>query len=563
MRACTGRTSGRRAGGSPVPELSILVPARNEEWLPNTVADVLEHTSERTEIIVVLDGAWPATPLPQHERLQVIYLPQSIGQRAATNLAARISTADYLCKLDAHCAVAPGFDTVLLDAARELGPDVTQIPRQWNLHVYDYVCTACGRRDDQAPARTECAACGSTDLRKDLVWQTRTSTSNWTLDSDLRFCYASDKQQSGDICDVMTSLGACFFMSRARFWALGGLDEAHGSWGQFGCEIALKSWLSGGRHVVNKRTWFAHFFRVGGIGFPYEIHASDQERARQYSRALWRANGWPGQVRPLRWLVETFAPAGWTAEQIDALPVRLPTNQARGIVYYTDGGLGEWLARPVRDRLESTGLPIVSVILNGSDGWRSRVHEICMDGERGPLMMFRQILAGLEALDTDYAFLCEHDCLYHTSHFEFVPPRDDTYYYNLNVYKVDATTGRAVTYVTKQTSGLCANRRLLLEHYRKRVARVEADGFSRRMGFEPGSHRRAERVDDVPSDVWRSEFPNLDIRHERNLTSTRWSPDQFRDQRHCQGWQEVEEIPGWGVVKGRMDAILGRAYAVQ
>jgi hypothetical protein len=162
----------------------------------------------------------------------------------------------------------------------------------------------------------------------------------------------------------------------------------------------------------------------------------------------------------------------------------------------------------------------------------------------------------VEALYTDVAFLCEHDVLYHPSHFEVRPPTDDVYYYNLNVWKVDATTGRAVTYETKQTSGLCANRRLLIEHYRERVARVERDGFSRKMGFEPGSHRRPERVDDVPSDVWRSAWPNVDIRHESNLTASRWSQAEFRDQRHCRGWTEAGEIPGGGVTQGRFRAWL-------
>lgn len=169
-----------------------------------------------------------------------------------------------------------------------------------------------------------------------------------------------------------------------------------------------------------------------------------------------------------------------------------------------------------------------------------------MDAERGYLTMFRQILAGLEALDTDVVFFCEHDVLYHPSHFEFRPPTHDRYYYNLNVWKVDASSGRAVTYETKQTSGLCANRELLLQHYRTRVARVEREGFSRRMGFEPGSHGRAERVDDIPSETWRSGFPNIDIRHDRNLTESRWSPEQFKSQRNCRGWQEADTIPGWG-----------------
>jgi hypothetical protein len=105
--------------------------------------------------------------------------------------------------------------------------------------------------------------------------------------------------------------------------------------------------------------------------------------------------------------------------------------------------------------------------------------------------------------------------------------------------------GHALKYDTKQTSQLCAYRELLIEHYRERVRRVEESGFSRRMGFEPGSHQRPERIDDHKSETWNSELPNIDIRHDKNLTSSRWKQDQFRDQRNCRNWQEAEEIAPW------------------
>ena len=170
--------------------------------------------------------------------------------------------------------------------------------------------------------------------------------------------------------------------------------------------------------------------------------------------------------------------------------------------------------------------------------------------------MAKQILAGLEAMDTDVVFFCEHDVMYHPTHFDFIPPTRDVYYYNLNVWKLNAETGHAITYITKQLSGLCAYRDILVEHYRERVRRIETEGFSRKMGFEPGSHTRAERVDDRTSDVWHSEFPNVDIRHDKNLTQNRWSQSEFRNPRSCQGWTESDRIPGWGKTEGRFDAWL-------
>lgn len=309
-----------------VPELSVLIPARHELWLKRTVKDVLDHAKADTEIIIVADGEWPLEQLEQHPRVQIIHYPIAIGQRAAVNQAARVSTATYVMKLDAHCAVADGFDVELIRTAETLGRDVTQIPAQYNLYVFDWVCQACGARRDNCPTPTECWQCQAKELTQEVVWTNRRRTEFWRFDSQLRFQYwgefKSRPEGHAEICDTMTSLGACFFMRRDRFFELGGLDENHGSWGQFGVEIACKSWLSGGRHVVNKRTWFSHAFRTqgGDWGFPFPISAVEQEAARIYSRNLWRNNRWSGQVRPLSWLLDYFAPVpDWTQDQIDAV----------------------------------------------------------------------------------------------------------------------------------------------------------------------------------------------------------------------------------------------------
>jgi len=98
-----------------------------------------------------------------------------------------------------------------------------------------------------------------------------------------------------------------------RFYDLEGMDEKHGSWGQFGTEIACKSWLSGGKMVVNKKTWYSHLFRTqNGFGFPYVLSGNAQERAREYSRWLWLGDNWNLAKLPLKWLIKKFAPVpGW------------------------------------------------------------------------------------------------------------------------------------------------------------------------------------------------------------------------------------------------------------
>jgi hypothetical protein len=385
-----------------------------------------------------------------------------------------------------------------------------------------------------------------------VVWKPRphTRSRHMRFDRDLHFQYWREYKKRagrGNLVESMSLLGACWMMRRDRYWEIDGLDERHGSWGQMGTEIACKSWLSGGKLLCNRTTWFAHLFRTQkGFGFPYPLSVHAVHRARAHSHWLWTEGNWEKAIHPLSWLIEKFAPVpGWE---------EAPKNVTKGIVYYTDNRLDGNIAEAVQAQLRAScnGHDIVSTSLQPMDFGRN----VTLDAERGILTMFRQILAGLEASTADVIFFCEHDCLYHPSHFEFTPERDDVFYYNENCWKVDAETGRALFYYARQTSGLCASRALLLEHYRKRVEIVERDGFTRRMGFEPGTHNRADRVDDYKSEAWMSEYPNIDIRHGNNLTRTRWRKDQFRNQRYTKGWTEADEVPGWGVTKGRFPEFL-------
>ena len=570
-----------------MPDLSVLVPARNEQFLNRTVEDVLQHIRGDTEIIVVLDGAWPAEPLPDHPRLTLIHHSESHGQRAAMNEAARLSTAKYVMKLDAHCMVADGFDVELMSTALRLGSSVTQIPKQYNLHAFNWVCEdeACGWEKYQGPTPPECGKCGGA-VKRDIVWKRRKNriTTAWRFDAELHFQYWPEFEKTPEgkkeIAETMSCLGACFFMERERYWQLGGMDEAHGSWGQMGTEVGCKSWLSGGRMVTNKRTWFAHMFRTqgGDFGFPYPMRGNDVRRARKHSQALWLGNKWEGQVRDLSWLLDHFAPVpGWGETKAEPEPdadvIEVPslagesaepvvvTNPTKGIVYYSNCVGDEKILGAVRARLHKVrnGHEAVAVTLQPLPDADRFDKALVLDMESGRLAMFKQILAGLEACSADVVFMAEHDVAYHPSHFDFTPPRRDVYYYNENTWKVDAFSGHALFYFTKQTSGLCAYRELLIEHYRKRVARVETEGYQRSMGYEPGCHRTPRGVDDFPAERWMSHYPNIDIRHGDNLTRNRWKQSQFRDKSTCRGWTEADEVPGWGRTKGRFAEFLKEA----
>ncbi len=538
-------------------DLSILIPARNEEFLRRTIEDLLANIEGDTEIIAVLDGY--ETLLPEDSRLKVIHNIESIGQRAATNQACRLSNAKYVMKVDAHCAFDKGFDVKMMNAMHD---DWTMVPIMRNLHVFNWICED-GHSRYQSPSGP-CRDCGK-PTKKDIVWIAKTNpqSSSYCFDSEPHFQYFNAYRKrpdyvKGDVTDTMSLQGSCFMMTRDKYWELDICDEAFGSWGSQGIEVACKTWLSGGRVVVNHKTWYAHMFRTqgGDFGFPYPISGEQTNKAKAMARKIWFDNLWPKQTRPLSWLLEKFWPVpGWTEEQfarIKAWPLQTPEQiekqmneaqaQTAGILYYTDNRLDEKIMKKCQEQMKKSGLPIVSVSLKPIDFGDN----IVLPLERGITTMVKQILAGLEKLDTDVVFFCEHDILYHPSHFLFRPLKNDVYYYNMNVWHLRVADGHCLYFDAKRLSQLCADRKLLVEHYRKRLALIEKNGFTRKMGFEPGTHNRPEKVDDFKAEGWRSEFPNVDIKHGKNLTEARWSQSEFRDQKNCQNWQESDEIPGWG-----------------
>jgi hypothetical protein len=521
-----------------MPSLSVLIPSRHEAFLLPTIQDVLAKKRGDTNLIVVLDGEWPIDPIPDHPDVHLVYHPVSIGQRAATNEAARISRADFLMKLDAHCAVDEGFDLKLMEpyTTGELSPITTTIPRLYNLHVFNRICTVCGATHYQGPMG-ECPSCHAPDaLRLEMVWAPRFNrlTDFARFDHRPQFqywnAYKRRSQAQGDLADVMCHVGAGWMMPRARYWDLGGLDEGHGSWGQMGIEISCKSWLSGGRQVVNKRTWYSHLFRTQpGFSFPYPHKERAAEFAREYSRRLWFDNAWSGQVRPLSWILRAFHPVPQWETEVEPEPTL-------GVVYYTDNRLDPALMQACQHQLVTAlaDHPLVSVSLAPIDLGTN----IVLPGERGRLQMFRQILAGLEALTTEYACLCEHDCLYPPAHFDFTPPRRDRFYYNQSVWRVHVRTRQCVTYRMMSVSGCCASRQLLIDYYRALVDEVSRSGYDHARGYEPG-------VREGLALGWRSRTPYVDLRHEQNLTASRWSSSAFHDIRTCQEWRESPTPPGW------------------
>ena len=304
-------------------DISILIPARNEEMLSRTIEDILNNIEADTEVIAVLDGVWANPPIPQHPRVNVIYLPESIGQRAATNLACKLSKAKYVMKVDAHTAYDKGFDRKLI---ADMKDDWTVVPTMRNLHAFDWICE-CGFRHYQDKGST-CPKCNA-KMNKEMVWQPRSGTRNYSycFDPEPHFQYfrafSERPEGKGDLTETMSLQGSAFMLTRQKYWELNICDENFGSWGSQGIEVAVKTWLSGGKVMVNHKTWYAHMFRtkaVNGFGFPYQLSGRQVDNAKKMARDLFFNNKWDKAIHPLSWLIERFMPVpGWTKELVEEL----------------------------------------------------------------------------------------------------------------------------------------------------------------------------------------------------------------------------------------------------
>ena len=716
-------------------DLSILIPARNEMFLGRTIQDILEHIEADTEIIAALDGYWPDVGIPQHERLTLLHFPESIGQRAATNAAARAARGKYVMKVDAHCAFDQGFDRVMIE---DMQDDITMAPLMRNLHAFDWVCPDGHRRyqGPSGPCQAEIVerdpdgieskrTCGK-PTTMDVVWIAKPSPQStaYRFDKTLHFQYHAEQRKkpgydlgiivgydlsfvpgsvplgvielfthlagshplsssrnnlrswknvtfntmglsaidngggeraleidrignefkvegiatppvfadmiydgdilpsaardgsdkpsveysvcecflpeigtpsisgsiksplpipaTGDIVDsdvihqidsligghfvysentssfhngsvtlkpvynkdlveTMSLQGSCFMMARKRYFELNICDESWGSWGQQGVEVAVKSWLSGGRVLVNKRTWYSHMFRTqgGDFSFPYPITGSQVDHARKTSRKILQGDRWDKAVHPFQWLLDKFAPVPDWHEQ-----------PSKAIIYYTCNTHRPEIDEKCREQLAKAGLPIVAVSLNKELDFGSE--RITMQGERSPLTMHKQILAGLQKCQAEYVFLAESDVLYHPSHFEFTPARKDVFYFNTNVWKIRYPDGHAVwTDDLQQLSGMCGSRELFIDFFSKRIEQIEKEGFNRH--YEPSARQNIyprERGGKHGQENWQSAVCNVCIRHNGTLTKAKWSPDEYRDKQFAKGWKEADEVPGWGRIDG-------------
>jgi len=210
-----------------------------------------------------------------------------------------------------------------------------------------------------------------------------------------------------------------------------------------------------------------------------------------------------------------------------------------GCIYYTDFHVDPKIQSICLEQLKrSFGGEIVSVSLGKPLDLGMNI--VIENEERSYPTMALQILTALKASTSEYVFFCEHDILYHPSHFDFVPPKDDIYYYNVHNWRWEYPKDRAITYDgLTSLSSLCCNRDLAIRHYKYRLKLIERWGldkirsreprWARKFGYEPGTklRRRGGVTNEEHVKRW-AEHPNVDIRHAKTFSKPKVTLDSFK-----------------------------------
>lgn len=271
--------------------VSVIIPARMESYLQETINSLFTQAEGEIEVIAILDGYWPDPPIEPHQNLILIHRSKAHGMRDNINSGARIARGKYIMKCDAHCVFDRGYDIKL---AADCGPSWCVVPRRYDLPRKTWP-------EGGKPGK-RLYEFQYISHPKDPGYQFKGC--NWPE--------FAERVKEQTICDLMTMQGSCWFMHKDFFWnTIGGLDtKNYGTMGREAQEVCLKTWLSGGRCVLNRNTWYAHWKRAQSR--EYKKPVGEWAKSARYNEKLWIKDRWPGQKRKLKWLINKFAPVpGW------------------------------------------------------------------------------------------------------------------------------------------------------------------------------------------------------------------------------------------------------------
>lgn len=297
-----------------MPKVSVLIPSRNEKFLNKTIKCVLQSASGEVDVIVLLDGAPPAKPIPDWKRVTVLENEKAQGIGAASWKMAHATDAEYIMKLDAHCLLAEGWDETLIEHCDYLD---LLVPARYQLKdegwkrgygpIHYLYLTYPWLQEPQFGAgmhgkKWQCEdGLGKRAVGKHYFWPEREWADRQPLD------------------EIMAFQGSCWFMHRDRFLELDGVDRRAILWGE-AINIGMKVFESGGRCMRDKSTWYAHLHKGKKHGRGYWMDKTFMQRINLWTADYWMGDKWehPLRVRGIHEFAEHFWPLpGWPEDWDD------------------------------------------------------------------------------------------------------------------------------------------------------------------------------------------------------------------------------------------------------
>lgn len=271
-------------------ELSVVIPNRNSPFTSKTIEDILKNAGCEVEVIVNVDEKWP-DPLIEDERVHYIHPSSPIGLRQGVNNCVKLAKGKYIMKSDDHCAFGENFGRILIDNHQE---DWVQIPRRYALDAENWKIEE--RTDNKYPI----------DYMY-IDFPLKGKDHDWGLhgvpDRERR-----ENRKDIEIDETMSMQGSCWFMTKDYFNKLNLMEEEmYGQFAQESQEIGFKVWLSGGKMMVNKKTYYCHLHKGNKYGRMYSFPAGTVE-ASNASAYYWMQNQWKERKYDMKWFIDKFWP---------------------------------------------------------------------------------------------------------------------------------------------------------------------------------------------------------------------------------------------------------------
>lgn len=290
------------------PILSIVIPNRNSPFVTKTIRDILNKAMLDIEIILNIDELWPEE-LVNDPRVTYIHPSFPIGLREGVNNCVRLAKGRFIMKSDDHCLFAEGFDKALILAHEE--DNWVQIPRRYALDPVNWQIEE--RSDNKYPIDYMYIDFPRKGKDHDdgihgVEWRQRRDKRDpdqkW--ESEGKILTIKNPQY---IDETPSMQGSCYFMTKEYFTqTLGGLSEkGYGQFAQESQEIGFKTWLGGGKLMVNKKTWYAHLHKGKTYGRFYKMPSGTIE-ASNWSAKHWLNNEEPLMKYKFEWFINEKFP---------------------------------------------------------------------------------------------------------------------------------------------------------------------------------------------------------------------------------------------------------------